>query len=266
KPLPKLLKNYEVSADSNLLEYIEDSKKAEHVFRFIDSRSDLNVGNPHLRSLSSLPENVFSKHRVQLLIFNKSWTPKTYFETQGFHKLIKYIVSVNTPNYLKQFEHIIHENINIELDNFLQNDYVLIEDVFSFVNEILADIDISLSPETFKKLEIEQNRIIAKYGKEISIRQIDEMTYLDAAIIESVRLGSNHMSMKQTLCDIFLPNGVLIPKHTFVKLNRIAHNRSSRVFNKKPHDFIPERHFELGTKLDVTSKTNMLWGLGRYLF
>ncbi|PVV01823.1 hypothetical protein BB560_003744, partial [Smittium megazygosporum] len=124
-------------------------------------------------------------------------------------------------------------------------------------------IDISLDPSVFKKLENEQRAIIVRYGHEISVRCLDKMVYLDAAINETLRLSSNALTMKEAQYDIFLPNRVFIPKGSLVKLNNINYFRSIEVFDLFPHDFIPERHFKLGTKLEVISKTNLSWGLGR---
>ncbi|PVU84513.1 hypothetical protein BB560_007324, partial [Smittium megazygosporum] len=124
-------------------------------------------------------------------------------------------------------------------------------------------IDASLSPILFRKLETEQRKIIAKHGNALTVKQLDKMIYLDAAITETLRFSTNIISMKESLCDIYLPNGVLISRGSFTKLNTINYNRSSDIFLNHPHDYIPERHFTLGTKLNETSKTNLAWGLGR---
>ncbi|PVV00329.1 hypothetical protein BB560_005295, partial [Smittium megazygosporum] len=123
-------------------------------------------------------------------------------------------------------------------------------------------IDISLCPRVFKKLANEQRRIMDNHGKIISTEHLDKMAYLDAAIVESFRLSNSQTFMKQASCDIFLPNGVLLHKGSFVKFNCVTYDRSPELFKDYPHDFIPERHFKLGTKLDVTSKTNLIWGFG----
>ncbi|PVU84872.1 hypothetical protein BB560_007247, partial [Smittium megazygosporum] len=125
-------------------------------------------------------------------------------------------------------------------------------------------IDISLNRVVFKKLENEQRAIIAKYGNVIKTNHLDKMVYLDAAITETLRFSINTISMKQSLCDIYLPNGVLLPKGSFAKFNAITYSRSSDIFLNHPHDYIPERHFILGTKLNKASKTNLIWGLGRF--
>ncbi|PVV00941.1 hypothetical protein BB560_004658, partial [Smittium megazygosporum] len=124
-------------------------------------------------------------------------------------------------------------------------------------------IDASLNPILFRKLETEQRKIIAKHGNVLTIKHLDKMVYLDAAITETLRFSTNIISMKESLCDIYLPNGVLISRGSFTKLNTINYNRSSDIFLNHPHDYIPERHFTLGTKLNETSKTNLAWGLGR---
>ncbi|PVV01896.1 hypothetical protein BB560_003667 [Smittium megazygosporum] len=52
-------------------------------------------------------------------------------------------------------------------------------------------IDVSLNPHVLKKLELEQKKIMAKYGKKLTVRRLDEMVYLDAALSETLRLGTN---------------------------------------------------------------------------
>ncbi|PVV03542.1 hypothetical protein BB560_001976 [Smittium megazygosporum] len=124
-------------------------------------------------------------------------------------------------------------------------------------------IDISLDPQVFEKLEAEQRNIISENGKKITTECLDMMVYLDAAIIESIRLSNNKMSIRESTAAIFLPNGVLMPRNSIVQFNCLSHNRSNEIYRNHPHYYIPERHFSLGTKFDVTSKTNMVWGLGR---
>ncbi|PVU87857.1 hypothetical protein BB560_006423, partial [Smittium megazygosporum] len=81
---------------------------------------------------------------------------------------------------------------------------------------------------------------------------LDEMVYLDAALSETLRLGTNSMAMKEVVCDVVLPNGVFVSRGSLIKYNSMTNNRSSKVFRKYPHHYIPERHFQLGTKLDPT--------------
>ncbi|PVV01911.1 hypothetical protein BB560_003652, partial [Smittium megazygosporum] len=124
-------------------------------------------------------------------------------------------------------------------------------------------IDISLNPTEFKKLEAEQKAIIVEHQKTITAKHLNKMVQLDAAIAESVRLGNSKLSMKEALHDVFLSNGIFVPKGSIVQFNTISYDRSHQIFNKHPHDFIPERHFELGTKLGETSPTNLVWGYER---
>ncbi|PVV02040.1 hypothetical protein BB560_003517 [Smittium megazygosporum] len=355
--------------------------KAEYVSKFIGSKSDLNLGKPHLLWFSSLPEKALSKHKFEKKTFFKKWSNNECFESISLHSIIRSFVYSNTSNFLRDVEYTIHVNLNNENGLFLKNDYVLFENIFEYFHDILIDIairqyyggaaksdpgfcnaieqlleqplsfgekyinhllmfrkktydrgreylrdfvlrgkfkelnkssfdeneciaslllqnrekldipndifytslpnhfylsvitignqlsnffiDISLNPRVFKKLEIEQREIMAKYGNAITIKHLDKMVYLDAAITETLRFSTNHTTMKQSLCDIYLPNGVLIPKESFVKLKAITYNRSSDIFLDLPHDYIPERHFILGTKLSEPSKTNLAWGLGR---
>ncbi|PVV03438.1 hypothetical protein BB560_002078 [Smittium megazygosporum] len=324
KPSPVRIKNYELSTDSNLLD-----------------KSDFNLGKPHLELLCGIPENVVSKLKFSKKIFRKQWSFKTHFEFKGLDFIIMSIVSENMAFYLQKFEYLIHGNFNRDFSYLIQNEYVFIEDIFDYINQILVDIainqcygeacmndpdffnsvmclldkqiafgernlsdslkfrlfdikmdfdrareylkdfvlkgklqimnknitdedhiivnlilqyqkelnihdsiffsalpsylnlfvnligdkisnflvDISLDPRVFKKLENEQRSIVAKYGDSISIRLLDKMVYLDAAIVESIRLSSNIFGMRETQCDIFTPNGVFIPKGSFAVSN-----------------------------------------------
>ncbi|PVU86079.1 hypothetical protein BB560_006819 [Smittium megazygosporum] len=325
---------------------------AEYVSKHIGSKCDFNVGKAYLNLFCALPDHVLSEMKLSKRVFHKQWSCKEHYEYIRFDSTLSSIVSRNMKLYLQKSEYNIHENINKDIDLFVQNEYVFIEDIFDYMNQILADIvlkqcygegslndpklfdsvmrllekkiaygekylgdlfesriinektnsdkareylrdfvlkgkfkkmnrdiidrdhligdrlsnfliDISLDPRVFKKLENEQRAIIANHGHEISISCLDKMIYLDAAIIESLRLSSNAMTMKEAQYDIFLPNRVFIPKGSLVKLNNINYFRSTQIFDLYPHDFIPERHFKLGTKLDAISKTNLSWGLGR---
>ncbi|OLY81652.1 hypothetical protein AYI68_g4236 [Smittium mucronatum] len=51
-------------------------------------------------------------------------------------------------------------------------------------------MDISTQPEVFKKLLYEQREIVLKYGSNLSLSAIDNMHYLDAVILESLRLSN----------------------------------------------------------------------------
>ncbi|PVU85919.1 hypothetical protein BB560_006858, partial [Smittium megazygosporum] len=372
KPSPVLMKNYELSTDSNLLEYIGELQKAEYVCKFIGSKTDFILGKPHLLLSASLPESALSRQRFSKKVFHQHWSSKIHYESAKLDSFIRSIVSTNEKFYLKMSEYIIHENINKDLDLFLQNDHVFIENIFTYINQILVDIairqcygesakndskflslimlllgqrfffgekylnellrfrlfsirqesdiareylkgfvtkgtfkkliegskdenhcfvnlilknqkeldipddifytslpdylylfvtligvklsnflvDVSLNPLVCEKLEIEQKSIIAHYGKEITMRHLDKMVYLDAAITESLRLSNNKMPMKEALCDIYLPNGVFVPRSSFCGYSNLARSRSSKLFLDDPHDFIPERHLKLGTKLD----------------
>ncbi|PVU91340.1 hypothetical protein BB560_003477 [Smittium megazygosporum] len=371
-PLPASVKNYELSSDSNLLEYLSEFKKTGYVSKFIGSKSDLNLGKPHLKLFSGLPEAALSSIRVKKKAFYKDWSNKAYFEAVKLNSIIRYFVYSNASNSLLEIEYVIHQNINKNSDLFLQNKYVFVENIFDYFHDILIDIairqcyggavksdpefckavelllkqpisfgekyishllkfsfvktktnynqgreylrdfvikgkfqelnqssfdeyeklsisddifytslpnylylsvinignqlanffiDISLNPAVFKKLESEQRMIIEKYGHSITIRRLGKMIYLDAAISETMRLGTNTISMKQSLCDIYLSNGILLPKGFFTKFNTVTYNRSSDIFLNHPHDYIPERHFKIGTKLNEISKTNLVWGL-----
>ncbi|PVV00473.1 hypothetical protein BB560_005142 [Smittium megazygosporum] len=384
-PSPVLMKNYELSSNSNLLEYLDEFKKADYVSKFIGSKSDFNLGKTHLKLFSGLPESIFSKKKVSKMTFYKDWSYKKYLEAKDLNSILRALVYTNAPNSLSEIEYIIHQNLSRNSDLSIENNYVLIESFSDYVNMILVDIgirqcyggaaksdtefcnavelllnqplsfgeknishllkfrlinrksnyergrdyirdfvltgkfkqlnknsldeneclaslllkkqkelgfpndifytslpgyfclfvtlvghplsnffiDISLNPSVFKKLENEQRKLIAKYGNVLTTKQLEKMVYLDAAITETLRFSTNNLSMKLSLCDIYLPNGVLLPKGSFTKFNIITHNRSSDVFLNHPHDYIPERHFILGTKLDVTSKTNLAWGLER---
>ncbi|PVV03338.1 hypothetical protein BB560_002195 [Smittium megazygosporum] len=134
----------------------------------------------------------------------------------------------------------------------------------SFIGTKMSNLimDISLYPNVRKELEAEQRSLIKKYGRSITSKQIDEMVYLDAAITESLRLGTNN-PMKEAICDSYLPNGAFVQKSSLVKFTTISYNRSSEIYGRDPHCYIPERHFELGTKLEESSLTNIAWGLGR---
>ncbi|PVV05203.1 hypothetical protein BB560_000282 [Smittium megazygosporum] len=368
-PSPVLIKNHELASDSNLLEYIEDFKKAEYIAKFIGTKSEYNLGKPHLQIFCILPENFFSKLRASKNAFHKNWSSEIYFESVKLDSIVRAAISSKNSYSLQNFDYIIRENFHKDASLFLEKKSVFIEDAFSYAskkdpeflnslmlllqsdisfgekymgslrkfrifnikskseiareflrdfvlkgqfqalnedsfeeNECLAYIllknqekfsipdnvfytalpsylylfitlhgyalsnfliDISLNPYVFKQLEKEQKKIISKYGEKITTKSLNQMVYLDAAITESFRLGSNNMSMKQSLQDIILPNGVFMPKASFVKFNSITHNRSSEIFKNQPHDFIPERHFFLGNKLNKISITNLTWGLGR---
>ncbi|PVV02730.1 hypothetical protein BB560_002808 [Smittium megazygosporum] len=293
-PFAVIIKNYERSADSNLLEYIEVFKKSEYVSKFIGSKTDLILGKPYLKLFCGLPESTLSQMKVYIKAFHKNWSNSTHFESQKLNRRLMPIISSNFETSIQKVEYIIHENLNKDFLSFLENGDTLIDiaiwqcygenqeelaipnDAFytsiptyfylfvtllgyAFSNFL---VDISLSKQIFQKLENEQRMIMERHARMITIEQLDEMVYLDAALTESLRLGNNKMSIKEALCDIFLPNGVFIPKKSLVQFNTISHNRSASTFNGHPHEFIPERHPELGTKLDVTSKTNLVWGLG----
>ncbi|PVU86218.1 hypothetical protein BB560_006787 [Smittium megazygosporum] len=369
---------------SNPYTYIP-STIAEYVYRFIGSKSNFNLGKPHLDLFCSLPEDTLSRLKLSKKLFRRDIPYKMHYESRRLDNIMKSILSVNIPVYLQKFEFIIHENMNKDLDQFLQNDYVFIENIFDYLQQILANIairqcygeaakndqgilnavmsiagkkisytekylstlskfrffnrksnavrareylmefvtkgkfqelnkgswdldqtvvnlvqknqeelnipddifftiipdyvslfvtvfgeklpnfliDISLNPRIHKILKDEQKKIMAKHGKGITEKQINEMIYLDAALTESLRLDVINLSMREALCDFFLPNGVCIPKGAVVKFSNITHNRSRQIFKRHPHDHIPERQIELGTKLEVTSKTNLAWGFGR---
>ncbi|PVV01037.1 hypothetical protein BB560_004560 [Smittium megazygosporum] len=344
------MKNYELSTDNNLLEYIEDFEKAGYVSTFIGSKTDFILGKPHHKLFCSLPENAFSKSKLTKKVFRKFWSPKKHIEYRKLDYIIRYYVYINNvfdyinqilidiavrqcygesaakdPYFLDSIFSLFESEVSFgekailsllkfsvfnrksksdRARDFLR-DFVLkgrlkkmskktIGDNYSLVNIILKNqvkinisddifytalpdylilfvtllgdklpnflIDISLDPTVFKKLEIEQKKIMAKYGKRITISCLNEMVYLDAAILESIRLG---ITMKESQCDFFLPNGVFVPKGSFVKFNNITHNRTSPAFKMQPHNYIPERHFKIGTKLGVISENNLMWGLGK---
>ncbi|PVV02725.1 hypothetical protein BB560_002816 [Smittium megazygosporum] len=380
-PSPVLMKNYELAKDSNLLEYIEEFQKAGYVSKFINSKSDFVLGKDNLHLFNGLPENVFSSIIVSKKVFHKSWTSLNHFESGLYNVNLAPILYKNISRLMQKFEYVIHENINKDIELFLQNDHVFIENISEYVSEILIDfaiwlcygdsskkdpeflysimlllgkeasfceknignvlkfrksnperardylkdfvlkgkfrkinenimdennclvkfilenqnqlgfsdnvydislpdhlylfvtllghslsnflIDISLDPRAFRNLEIEQKNLISKYGRVIKTEYLDEMAYLDAAIAESSRLSRDGVSMKEALSDIFLQNGVMIPKGALAKFNILTYTRCPEIFLEEPHSYIPERHFRLGTKLGLPSKYNIMWGLAR---
>ncbi|PVU94312.1 hypothetical protein BB560_005951, partial [Smittium megazygosporum] len=361
-PSPVIIKNYELSSNSNLLDYLDEFKRADYVCKYTSSKSDFNLGKPHLHFFSSLPDKAFSKHKLEKKTFYKKWSNKDYFMGYKVGYTITSFLHATAPNTLQEIQHIINEKISEDNELFLESairryygetakndpdfckaveqllnqslsygekcinqllkfrklnykngrDYLrdfVIKGKFQELNKNTFDenecitsvllqnqeelgipndifytslpnhfylyvfnignqlanffIDVSLNPNVFKKLEHEQREIMKMYGNEITINLLDKMIYLDAAITETIRFGSSIMSMKQASCNIYLPNGVLVSKGSLTKFNVLSYNRSSDIFLNLQHDYIPERHIKLGTKLDEASKTNLAWGLGR---
>ncbi|PVV03119.1 hypothetical protein BB560_002409 [Smittium megazygosporum] len=178
------MKNHELSTDNNLLQYLQEFKKAGYVSKFVGSKTDFVIGKPHYALYASVPESVLSESQASKKAFHKTWSPKVHLENGRLHPIISSFVSENIPYSLQGFENVIHENIDKDLDLFLQNEYVFIENISEYIKQILTDI-------------------------------------------------------------------VFVPKGSLAKFNTLTQNRSSQIFKKRPHDFIPERHFKLGTKLDV---------------
>ncbi|PVV02017.1 hypothetical protein BB560_003541, partial [Smittium megazygosporum] len=110
-------------------------------------------------------------------------------------------------------------------------------------------LDLTLNQKVFYKLAFEQKKIIEKYENDITLEALDEMVYLDACILESMRLGSMSGIPRFVEKDMYLPNGVKIKEKSFVKFGRFTHNRSEKYFLQHPHYFIPERHLKTNTKL-----------------
>ncbi|PVZ96565.1 hypothetical protein BB558_007516, partial [Smittium angustum] len=124
-------------------------------------------------------------------------------------------------------------------------------------------IDISVLPKIFRLLAEEQNKIIKKFGKSITLEALDSMEYLDAVIRESFRLSSSANGLyRQIQGDCTLSNGVTLKDETVTSFNLFTHLRNKHKFGKNAQQFNPETPISKGTKLKSNPKDEPIWGIG----
>ncbi|PVV02772.1 hypothetical protein BB560_002767 [Smittium megazygosporum] len=112
-------------------------------------------------------------------------------------------------------------------------------------------MDISMDIRAYKILLFEQKRLVKKYGNSLTRKVIDEMKYLEASFLESIRLSGESKYLRISERDIFLSNGSKIKKSSFVKFSTFCYNHDISIHGSNPYVFWPERHLLPSTDSSV---------------
>ncbi|RKP09096.1 cytochrome P450, partial [Thamnocephalis sphaerospora] len=92
--------------------------------------------------------------------------------------------------------------------------------------------DVASNPEMREKMHKEQQKVLAQHGTAFIKEALQDMTYLDACLRETLRLNTNAVTIyRKTARDMTFSNGVCIPAGRLCFLNMRAVNRSSGAYN-----------------------------------
>ncbi|PVU98307.1 hypothetical protein BB559_001674, partial [Furculomyces boomerangus] len=169
----------------------------------------------------------------------------------------------------KDFIDLIRKHINSIFD---QDYRLIVPSLLSFTRTytlIVAQkllntlVDISVMPKIFRLLAEEQNKIIKKFGKSITLEALDSMEYLDAVIRESFRLSCPANGLHRQIQSVYvLSNGVTLKNETNTSFNLFTHLRNEHKFGKSAQEFNPETPISKGIKLKNNPKDEPIWGIG----
>ncbi|PVU87328.1 hypothetical protein BB561_006385 [Smittium simulii] len=232
-----------------------------------------------LQFFTSEPNSIFDKHLSLLNIFKKIFT------AQKAYSYLKYVDSYVYKEVFRRIEFqnsnpvdecdtiqiaIDYDILNIDQINNINDIKPISHSILVFmvleitlISQKLANfiLDISIYPETFISLALEQKRIIEKYGPKFSFYKLKKMKILDSAILESIRLTELSGIERQIENNYILSNGVELKKKKTVKFGRFTHNRNPFFFGKNTHEFDYTRNLQLENELANCSEKNLVWGI-----
>ncbi|PVV03328.1 hypothetical protein BB560_002200 [Smittium megazygosporum] len=282
-PAP-IIKNFELSKDSNILEYCHDFKKVRHFAKLENSKATYNVGSPFITEFFSHPHNVLNKYIPEVQQFSLtaslSSPPNTVLYTYPIHQKFSKFVFRNFFSNFQKIEKLISEHLVNIIENealYIGNNTFDVNNIFEDALFISKEIGISFTPLYFYLIFVAitifnlynnccyLSHFVQRYPSSMAklrlvIRFLEKMPYLDASMIESARLTGTGPTLRISTSNFFLSNGFKIPKNSSVKFNPFTYSRDPGIFFNDPHDFIPERNILENVKLSEPSYRNIIWG------
>jgi len=127
----------------------------------------------------------------------------------------------------------------------------------------VATLLLGLHPEVWEKVKEEQRRLISKYGTDLTKAQLDECTYLDSVIKETMRIrpidGMEFRKTKETI----VVDGKQIPKNSLVYANvRQTHADDVATFKEDGSHMSVTEGFDPDRWADDTRKPSVFMGFG----
>ncbi|RKP07147.1 cytochrome P450 [Thamnocephalis sphaerospora] len=124
--------------------------------------------------------------------------------------------------------------------------------------------DIAGRPEMRAKLYEEQQQIVAKHGTAFTKEALQDMTYMDACLRETLRLHTGATNAaRMSLREVTFANGMSIPAGRLCLVHTWAANRRSD-YHGAADDYMPERTAgQPGVCASTTGPSYTTFGMGR---
>ncbi|RKP07144.1 cytochrome P450 [Thamnocephalis sphaerospora] len=124
--------------------------------------------------------------------------------------------------------------------------------------------DIAGLPGMRARMYEEQQQIIAKHGTDFTKEALQDMTYMDACLRETLRLHTNATStVRMAMREVTFANGLSIPARRLCFVHSRAANRCANTY-EAADDYLPERISATpGMRASTTGPGYVTFGMGR---
>ncbi|PVV02207.1 hypothetical protein BB560_003348, partial [Smittium megazygosporum] len=272
--IDKILQDKEILIDEILFLYMQSETPSsnETVVCYGDAVKNDKQLNLAVNDLILMP-NTFSESNIRQLLkismlrdmlrLKKSFDYLAGFIKKEILELAKKRPALSKNGILELVvRHKEFPNISVESTNLGFIIFILcsIKYIWPQISNVI--VDISLHERVYKNLLLEQKNLIKKYGNVFTRKILDRMKYLDAVLLESMRLSGSGQSLRMLEKDVYLSNGIKLKKSSLVKFSNFIYNNDYKVHGPNSYAFWPERFLLASQKFTESSKTNIVWGIG----
>jgi len=127
----------------------------------------------------------------------------------------------------------------------------------------MASLLLGLHPNVWEKIKAEQSDLRAKYGDSLTKEQLDECTYLDAVIKETMRIRPIDSIETRKTKETLVVDGKQIPKNSIILANvRQSHEQDRVTFKEDGSHMDLKEGFHPDRWLDSATKPSVFMGFG----